>query len=72
LWAAKDGHLANGETLDQVVAAAPYAKFFYVDRSREPLHSFPSTDISNNKVDGFVFFPSGVALKDACGQTVAD
>jgi hypothetical protein len=68
LWAAKDGHLSNGETLDKVVAATPDAKFFYVDRSRQPLHSFPSTDISNFKVDEFVFFPSGEALKDECGQ----
>jgi hypothetical protein len=68
LWAAKDGHLVDGEALDQVLAAVPDATLFYVDLSREPLHFFPSVDISNYKADGFIFFPFGVALRDACGH----
>jgi hypothetical protein len=67
LWEPKDGHLASGETLDKVLAAAPRAKFVYVDRSREHVR-IPSQDISNYKVDGFVLFPSGEALKDECGE----
>jgi hypothetical protein len=68
LWEPKDGHLASGETLDKLLAAAPGAKLVYVDRSREN-GRIPSQDISNYKVDGFVLFPSGEALKDECGQS---
>jgi hypothetical protein len=67
LWGPKDGHLASGETLDKVLADAPRAKFIYLDRSREHVR-IPSQDISNYKVDGFVLFPSGEALKDECGE----
>jgi hypothetical protein len=64
-WMAGDGHLASGETLDRVLAAAPEARFLYIDPKRESPR-LPSDDISRMAVDAFVLFPYATPLKDDC------
>jgi hypothetical protein len=71
LWQPADGHLASGETMDKLLAAAPQAKFFYIDKSQESAR-LPSQDISNFIVDAFLLFPSASAMKDECSSTISN
>jgi hypothetical protein len=64
-WTAIDGHLASGETLDQVISAVPGTRFLYIDTKRQRVR-LPSQDISNMAVDAFLLFRSGAPMKDHC------
>jgi hypothetical protein len=66
-WTAADGHLASGETLDQVLAAVPGTQFLYIDTKSQRAR-LPSQDISNMVVDAFVLFRSGGPMKNYCGS----
>src|SRR5262249_4388995 len=65
LWTAEDGHLASGETLDRVLAAAPAARFLYIDTKHESPR-LPSDDVSKMAVDAFLLFSSASAMKNYC------
>jgi hypothetical protein len=66
-WSASDGHLADGETLDHVLAAAPRASLLYVDPMRQSVQ-LPSRDISEYAVDAFLLLATGTAMKDDCAR----
>ena len=64
-WTAADGHLASGETFDQVVSAVPGTRFLYIDTKRQRAR-LPADDISNMAVDAFLLFRSGTPMKNRC------
>ncbi len=65
VWSSKDGQLADGESLDQVLAAAPDAKWFYVDRARQRL-ALPSQDMTAFDVDAYLLFAGAIPMDDHC------
>ena len=64
-WTPKDGHLASGEGFDQVLAAAPEAKWFYVDRTRQRL-TLPSRDMTAYDVDAYLLFEGASPADNQC------
>jgi hypothetical protein len=64
-YTASDGNLADGETLDRVLAAAPGATFLYVDPKRQKIR-LPSQDITAYVVDAFLLPASATAMEDRC------
>jgi len=66
LWTAIDGHLASGETLDQLLSAAPGTRFLYIDTKRQRAR-LPSQDVSNMAVDAFLLFSAGTPMRNRCG-----
>jgi len=65
LWTANEGHLDSEETLDRVLAAAPEATFFYVDRQKQPIR-MPNEDANNFVVDAFLLFTKATPMEDHC------
>ena len=64
-WTPEDGHLASGEGFDQVLAAAPEAKWFYVDRARQLL-TLPSRDMTAYDVDAYLLFTGASPMDNQC------
>lgn len=64
-WTAIDGHLASGETFDQVLSAIPGTRFLYIDTKRQRAR-LPADDISNMQVDAFLLYRSGTPMRDHC------
>jgi hypothetical protein len=64
-YTAKDGHLASGEKLDEVVASSHQAQFIYVDIQRQRVR-LPTEDANQRIVDALILFPSGTPMKDHC------
>jgi hypothetical protein len=64
-WSPQDVKLHSGETFDKVLASAPHAQFFYIDRKREHVTG-PSYDLTKSVFDGFVFFTSGTPMTNRC------
>jgi hypothetical protein len=64
-WTPKDGHIEGGETLDRVLAAAPEAKWLYVDRARQRL-TLPSQDMTAFDVDAYLLFAGATPMDDHC------
>lgn len=64
-WTPMDGHLASGETFDQVLASAPEAQWFYVDRTRQRL-TLPSQDMSAYDVDAYLIFAGATPMDNHC------
>ena len=65
MWTARDGWLADRETLDRVLAAEPEATLIYVDPKRERIR-LPSQDISEYEVDAFLALAHGTAMAYHC------
>ena len=65
LWSAKDGSLADGKTLDQVLSAVPEATLLYVDPRRQRIR-LPSRDITAFVVDAFLLLTSATAMENHC------
>ena len=65
LWTAREGSLAGGETLDRVLATAPEATLFYVDRSQQRIR-LPSQDVNGFAVDAFLLLVNATALENRC------
>ena len=64
-WTPRDANLASGETLDKVMAAAPEARYVYIDPRRERAH-LPGEDLNRMAVDAFLLFRSGSPAGDRC------
>jgi hypothetical protein len=67
VWTARDGHLDGGETLDRVLAAAPEATFFYVDRQRQHI-MMPTEDANNSVVDAVLLWRKATPMEDHCAR----
>jgi hypothetical protein len=59
--------LANGETLDQIVAAAPEAAFFYVDTTRQKVR-MPVSYPVDPAVDAFLFITRATPMESQCAK----
>lgn len=64
-YAASDGSLADGETLDRVLAAAPGATLLYVDPRQQRVR-LPSQDATAYGVDAFLLLASATAMENRC------
>jgi hypothetical protein len=64
-WTPSEGHLDGGETLDRLLAAAPEATFFYVDRQRQHI-KMPNEDADNFVVDAFLLWRKATPMEDHC------
>jgi hypothetical protein len=64
-YTARDGSLADRDTLDRVLAAAPGATVLYVDPKRQKIR-LPSQDITAYVVDAFLLPASATAMEDRC------
>ena len=64
-YTAKEGHLASGETFEQLLAGSPQARFVHVDPQRERAH-LPTQDANKFVVDAWVLFPSGTPMTNHC------
>jgi hypothetical protein len=67
LWSPAEGRLSTGEGLDQVLAAWPDAKLFYIDRKRQRI-TLPSQDVNGFRVDAFLLLVKATAMDDYCGN----
>jgi hypothetical protein len=65
LWTAKDGALANGESLDRLLASAHEPKLLYIDRKRERV-KLPSEDLSGFSVDAYLLIASATPMENYC------
>jgi len=62
---AGDVRLATGETLDQIVTAAPGAAFFYVDPARQKV-SMRGLETAGLAVDAFLFIARVTPMESRC------
>ena len=67
LWTASDGALANGESLDRLLAAAHEPKLLYIDRKRERV-KLPSEDVSRFAVDAYLLIASATPMENYCAR----
>lgn len=65
MWTASDGSLANGDTLDRVLASTPGAAFLYIDPSQERA-KLPSQDLTRSGADAFLLFAHGTPVENRC------
>jgi hypothetical protein len=65
MWTASDGNLANGDTLDRVLASTPGAAFLYID-PRQERAKLPSQDLTRSGADAFLLFAHGTPAENRC------
>lgn len=65
IWTPSEGHLDGGESLDRVLAAAPKATFFYVDRQTQHI-KMPNEDADNFVVDAVLLLRKATPMEDHC------
>jgi hypothetical protein len=67
LWTAKDGSLADGESLDRVLAGLAEGTLLYIDPRRQKIR-LPSQDVSGYGVDAFLLFGRASPMGNSCGS----
>ncbi len=65
LWSAGDGSLADGTSLDRILAEVPGAAWIYVDRKKDHVR-LPSDDVSGYGVDAFLLPALTTPMADRC------
>ena len=67
LWTARDGSLADGESLDRVLAGLVEGTLLYIDTQRHKVR-LPSQDVSGYAVDAFLLFRRATPIGNFCGS----
>ncbi|HUA64137.1 MAG TPA: hypothetical protein VML19_35670 [Verrucomicrobiae bacterium] len=65
IWSAADGSLANGETLDKLLAKAHEPALLYFDAKQERV-KIPSDDINRSQPDAFLLIRVATPMENRC------
>ena len=65
MWTARDGTMANGETMDKFLAKVQHPALLYVDPKQERV-MLPSQDVTRSQPDAFLLITTGSAMDNRC------